>query len=483
MTQIAARSVTQGSAPLVAPLVAPIPRPRGASEPMPTQEPFAAADRRAATWPMLTLDTAVAGVLAIAATATGRMSFAAALAAAAAWPLMLLAGGHYRRRFLGEDRAARVRRALLTGVRGVLVILATTPWLTQLDTVGLALLLACFSVASCVVPLVTGRQRPRLVLAGDPHEVREAMVDLLSHETHEVVAVCLTHSSAAPLGAVPTYVGLEQAALASRHHEADALVVLPGARMSPAELRRLHWAVGTSGTDLCLGTGLADVSPSRVRARSTGALGVVQVDAAELVGPRRWAKGGFDRVAAALGLLALLPVLLIVATAIRLDSPGPAIYRQQRVGRNGHLFTMYKFRSMSCSADRDRTGLDDANESDGVLFKIQQDPRITRIGRYLRRYSVDEVPQLWNVVLGQMSLVGPRPALPEEVARYEVDPRRRLVVKPGLTGLWQVSGRSDLSWEETVRLDVSYVDNWSLGRDVSILGRTVRAVLTHRGAY
>jgi lipopolysaccharide/colanic/teichoic acid biosynthesis glycosyltransferase len=186
---------------------------------------------------------------------------------------------------------------------------------------------------------------------------------------------------------------------------------------------------------------------------------------------------------ATVGLLVLLPALLVVGLLIRLDSPGPAIYRQQRVGRNGRLFTMYKFRSMTSSADAERTSLVDCNEADGVLFKIQQDPRITRLGRWLRRSSLDEVPQLWNVVRGDMSLVGPRPALPEEVARYDVDPRRRLVVKPGITGLWQVSGRSDLSWAESVRLDVRYVDNWSLGLDVAILARTIGAVLGHRGAY
>jgi lipopolysaccharide/colanic/teichoic acid biosynthesis glycosyltransferase len=144
---------------------------------------------------------------------------------------------------------------------------------------------------------------------------------------------------------------------------------------------------------------------------------------------------------------------------------------------------MYKLRSMSSSAEAARDALLALNEADGVLFKIQQDPRITRLGGWLRRWSIDEVPQLWNVVRGDMSLVGPRPALPEEVARYDVDPTRRLVVKPGLTGLWQVSGRSDLSWAESVRLDVRYVENWSLRLDATILVRTVNAVLGHRGAY
>ena len=181
--------------------------------------------------------------------------------------------------------------------------------------------------------------------------------------------------------------------------------------------------------------------------------------------------------------LLLLPLLVVLAAVVRLDTPGPALYRQQRVGKDGRLFTMFKLRSMAQAADTARDDLLDVNEADGVLFKIQHDPRVTGVGRWLRRWSLDEVPQLWNVVRGDMSLVGPRPALPEEVARYDVDPTRRLVVKPGLTGLWQVSGRSDLSWSEAVRLDVRYVDNWSMRLDAQILARTVRAVLGHRGAY
>jgi lipopolysaccharide/colanic/teichoic acid biosynthesis glycosyltransferase len=170
---------------------------------------------------------------------------------------------------------------------------------------------------------------------------------------------------------------------------------------------------------------------------------------------------------------------------IRLDSPGAAWFRQTRVGRHGRPFTVHKLRTMHTDADRVRTELHEHNESDpeGVLFKIKQDRRITRIGATLRKYSLDELPQLVNVLKGEMSLIGPRPALPDEVAAYSPDLRRRLVVRPGLTGLWQVSGRSDLSWEDTVRLDLQYVDNWSWGLDLVIAARTVGAVLAHKGAY
>jgi exopolysaccharide biosynthesis polyprenyl glycosylphosphotransferase len=314
-------------------------------------------------------------------------------------------------------------------------------------------------------------------------DVREAMLELEATGSHEVVAACLTRSSKATMADLPTYIGVDSASSVADRHGADALVVLPGARLTPVEMRRLHWALAGVGTELCVGTGLLDVTPTRTRVVSTGGLTLVRAVPPSLHGPRRWVKEVAERIIAATGLLLLLPALLVLGLLVRLDSRGPAIYPQQRVGRHGRLFTMYKFRSMSATADLERTRLVAANQADGVLFKIRQDPRITRLGSWLRRSSLDELPQLWNVVRGEMSLVGPRPALPEEVALYDLDPRRRLVVKPGITGLWQVSGRSDLTWAESVRLDVKYVDNWSLGLDLSILARTIRAVLGHRGAY
>lgn len=187
---------------------------------------------------------------------------------------------------------------------------------------------------------------------------------------------------------------------------------------------------------------------------------------------------------AALATLVLpLPLLVAVIVAIRLDSKGPAVFRQTRVGRHHRSFTMYKFRTMSLTAEAHRDALSAQNQADGPLFKIHDDPRITRVGRVLRRYSVDELPQLVNVLLGQMSLVGPRPPLPSEASAYEPPVQRRQSVKPGLTGLWQVSGRSNLSWEEGVRLDLSYVDNWTLVQDFQILRRTAAAVIRHVGAY
>jgi lipopolysaccharide/colanic/teichoic acid biosynthesis glycosyltransferase len=169
--------------------------------------------------------------------------------------------------------------------------------------------------------------------------------------------------------------------------------------------------------------------------------------------------------------------------AIRLHDRGPALFTQVRVGKDGHMFRIYKFRTMVVDAEKRRNQLLESNDTDGVLFKLRNDPRVTAVGAHLRRWSIDELPQLFNVLLGQMSLVGPRPALPDEAARYAEHVRRRLVVKPGLTGLWQVNGRSDLNWEESVRLDLRYVENWSFVLDLQILWKTISVMVRGSGAY
>ncbi|MBC2931403.1 exopolysaccharide biosynthesis polyprenyl glycosylphosphotransferase [Nocardioides sp. zg-1228] len=392
--------------------------------------------------------------------------------------------GRYRHQALGHARSERLAVVLGAGGRTAVLALAASPWLGDAHPASLGVLVAGLTVASAVPFVGPGRSRPRVVLAGKPRAVREAAAQLRASGTHEVVAACLTRASATPIeGDVPVYVGLESSSAAADDHRADALVVLPGARLSPVEVRRLHWSLGKVGTELFLGTGLLDVEPQRTRVMSTAGLDVLHVGKPALHGPRRVLKDLVERTLALVALVLALPLIAVLAVAIRRETPGPAFFRQERIGRDGVPFTMLKLRSMGVDAESVRTGLADDNEKDGVLFKIAHDPRITRLGSRLRRYSLDELPQLWNVVRGDMSLVGPRPALPCEVAQYDVDPRRRLVVKPGVTGLWQVSGRSDLTWAESVRLDLKYVENWSLRLDLSILVRTVSAVLGHRGAY
>jgi exopolysaccharide biosynthesis polyprenyl glycosylphosphotransferase len=286
-----------------------------------------------------------------------------------------------------------------------------------------------------------------------------------------------------PLGGIPVVSGLAACVPTARVSGADAVILAPDAALPAADLQRLCWCLEEAGVAIFMWTGLHSSPPGRLHLDVGERLPLLHLGAPRRLGPSHLVKHVLDRVAATLALLLLAPLLLALATAVRLDSPGPAFFRQTRIGRADVPFTMWKLRTMSCGADQVVADLLDLNEAAGPLFKIQQDPRVTRVGRWLRRTSLDELPQLINVALGHMSLVGPRPALPSEVAAYLPDVRHRLVVRPGMTGLWQVSGRSDLSWEDAVRLDQQYVDNWSLLLDARILLRTAGAVLRGRGAY
>ncbi|SCE40164.1 MULTISPECIES: exopolysaccharide biosynthesis polyprenyl glycosylphosphotransferase [unclassified Streptomyces] len=266
-------------------------------------------------------------------------------------------------------------------------------------------------------------------------------------------------------------------------HDADLVLVAPGPRLTGDRLRRLSWGLHDGGIALGVLSELSGTAAGRVRPASAAGLTLLHVTPPLRHGPQAVLKALVDRSGAALGLLALAPLFLAVALAVRLSSRGPVFHRQIRHGRHNRPFTMWKFRTMVEDAESRKEQLAPANESEGPMFKMRRDPRVTRIGHALRRTSVDELPQLLNVLRGDMSLVGPRPPLPDEAARYDERELRRLAVRPGLTGLWQVSGRSDLTWQETVRLDLWYVDNWSLAMDLGLLARTVRAVADGRGAY
>jgi len=266
-----------------------------------------------------------------------------------------------------------------------------------------------------------------------------------------------------------------------RAHRADAVVVAPGTAITHRELRRWAAWLQDEGIELMVSSGLRDVAPSRVELSRLGGARLLRVRPAAISGPSYFVKSLVDRVAAGILLILLAPLLLVLAVLVRLDSAGPALYTQTRVGRHGRPFKVFKIRTMHQDSDERLDQL--VSENAGVLFKIRRDPRITRLGRKLRTSSLDELPQLINVVRGDMSLIGPRPALESEVRAYSTDLRRRLAVKPGITGLWQVSGRSDLSWEETVRLDLEYVDNWSWSLDLRLAARTFGAVAGHKGAY
>jgi len=227
-----------------------------------------------------------------------------------------------------------------------------------------------------------------------------------------------------------------------------------------------------------------DVSGARLEMRPVAGFPLVHVEKPQYDGAKRFEKRAFDFVFAAIALVVASPVLLAAAIAIKLDSRGPVFYTAERIGIDGRPFAMLKFRTMVSDADRQLESLQNLNESSGgVLFKIKDDPRVTSVGKVLRRLSIDELPQFVNVLRQEMSVVGPRPPLRQEVETYDGDVQRRLLVKPGITGLWQVSGRADLSWRESVRLDLSYVENWSMVADLVIIAKTVRAVLLSQGAY
>lgn len=325
-----------------------------------------------------------------------------------------------------------------------------------------------------------------LLVAGDPAMVGVGLriLERTARGAWRVVGARVSEPTAELADVqVPVSVGTEDLRAAAQQVGAQAVLLLPGPGLDPTHVRRIAWQLEGGPLKLYVAAGLLDAAPAHLRVTTLGDLDAVQVQRPVLYRPAWWVKTVTERVIAAALLLLLLPLLLGVAVAVRSDSPGPAVFRQRRVGRDGREFTMWKFRTMVQDAESALAAIADRNEADGALFKIRKDPRITRLGGVLRRYSLDELPQLVNVVCGEMALIGPRPALPCEVADYGDDPRRRLAVRPGMTGLWQVSGRSDLSWEESVRLDLHYVDHWSLRLDLLIACRTVGAVLGHRGAY
>jgi len=285
------------------------------------------------------------------------------------------------------------------------------------------------------------------------------------------------------LAGVPVYGGLDDITAAVKAFGADTVAVTACPEMNGIRLRGLAWEPEKTGTDLCVSPALLDVAGPRTTIRPTAGLTLLHVDHPQLTGIRLVIKDLFDRCAAAAALVMLAPVMALLAVTIRLHDGGPALFSQVRIGRDGREFRIYKFRTMVVDAEKQQAELLTINDSDGVLFKLRKDPRVTAVGAYLRRWSMDELPQLFNVFLGDMSLVGPRPAVPDEVAKYADHVRRRLVVKPGLTGLWQVNGRSDLSWDESVRLDLRYAENWSFALDLQILWKTISALVKGAGAY
>jgi exopolysaccharide biosynthesis polyprenyl glycosylphosphotransferase len=420
-------------------------------------------------------------------------------AMALAWLGLLALGGSYERRYLGTG--SEEYRRVLSGAARLLAVVAILAFVLELD-IARAFVAVTIALGGAGTMLeryglrrwlhgqrAKGRFLRQALVVGSEASVREfaQRARRSSYTGVAVWGVCLPERSGGfvdadgvqlpVLGSTEDLLGLVQCSAV------DTVVVADATALSVEGLRQLAWQVEGTGVSLLVAPEVTDVAGPLVASRPQPGLPVLTVEEPELGGVRHFLKEAFDRAFAALALLVLLPGLVVIGVLVRLTSPGPAIFKQVRVGLRGRRFVLWKFRTMTVDAEERRSELAERNELDGVLFKIRDDPRVTPFGRILRRWSIDELPQLWNVVCGQMSIVGPRPPLPGEVENYSHRVRRRLLVKPGLTGLWQISGRSGLAWEESVRLDLHYIEHWSPALDLAILAKTVSAVVRGDGAY
>lgn len=424
--------------------------------------------------------------------------YSVALLLGLGWMAVIAMSRCYEPRFVGSG-TEEYKRITNASVRLVAVV-ALVSFAFKLNVargfvavvlpLGLALLLLGRYAARMLLYRArrAGRCSHRVLAVGAQSHVEDLVRQLRREPLAglQVVGACLAGRSG-PIEVdgqvVPVVGSLSTIAAAMAQVQADTVAVAASPGINAEALRRLSYELEGTGVDLLVAPALTNVAGTRISIRPVAGLPLLHVDEPELTGGRKLLKGAFDRSVALLLLVLLLPLLVAISVVVRATSRGPVLFKQVRVGRDGGLFRVWKFRSMYADAEQRRTALETLNEHDGVLFKMRNDPRITPVGQFLRRYSLDELPQLVNVLRGQMSLVGPRPPLPSEVERYQGFARRRLLVKPGLTGLWQVSGRSNLSWEDTVRLDLHYVENWSLGLDLLVLAKTLKAVVRGSGAY
>ncbi len=417
--------------------------------------------------------------------------------------LVLVAGLAGRRcwdlRILGQGAEEFRRVGAAVGTAVVVLALAGLavhahnlgPWVFgALPATGVALAFSRYGLrrvlharrsrGGCMVPVL---------VAGSVDEVAN-LIARTRREAHNgwlVEAVCVPappgSSALTDVGGVPVVGDLDEVATLVRRGGYRIVVAAPDPAWTRRRLRDMAWELEGTPAALVVAPTLMEVTGPRLHVSPVYGLTLLRVSKPSFTGVRWLFKDVIERVVA-LGLLAVLaPLFLVIALTIKLDDGGPVLFRQERVGKGGRTFMMLKFRSMVAGAEQLRGALEASNEGAGPLFKLRHDPRVTRVGALIRRYSLDEFPQLLNVVRGQMSLVGPRPSLPREVLLYATDGMRRLLVKPGLTGLWQISGRSELSWEEAIRLDLRYVENWSFALDAMILWKTIAAVLRPTGAY
>ncbi|MGJ6980382.1 sugar transferase [Aestuariimicrobium soli] len=329
-----------------------------------------------------------------------------------------------------------------------------------------------------------GSMRVPMVIAGHPRGI-DHLAAVFQREPwigYDLIGALTHPGEPAPTSGIPVLGTPDDALRAVRSTKADAVIFVEGSLRGANHFNELARELEREQARLIVIPSLAEISSNRVDVQTIAGVPLMTVAKPQAERAGRGLKRSFDVLAASVALLLLSPVMLLAMLAIKLEDGGPVIFRQRRVGRTGEVFNCLKFRSMVVDAEALKHTLIE-HDGNGVLFKLRHDPRVTAVGRFIRRYSIDELPQLVNVLKGEMSLVGPRPALEQEVDHYKSHVLRRLDVRPGITGLWQVSGRSDLSWNDAVRLDLYYVDNWSFLQDLTILLRTVWAVLRPNGAY
>ncbi|MDM7855570.1 sugar transferase [Cellulomonas alba] len=421
------------------------------------------------------------------------VAVAAGAASVLLFVALVAAFGGYRQHELGDGPAEFQAVARASGALAALLVAWAFVFRTEVPRPAVLVGVPLVAAASCLLRYARRRRLHAArregaamrgtIVVGDPASAARVVRDLSAepHHGYRIDGLCIPDAGPLDVEGVPVVGGVADVVQVVADRAAE-VVIVSGSCLSGEAMRRLSWALGRVGADLVVVPDLVEVSGPRLSVRPTAGLSLLEVEVDAPI--RRFvAKSVIDVTLTALVGIVLLPVVMGLALLVRLTSPGPAFFRQTRVGVDGSTFTIWKLRSMYVDADARRAELEDRNEGAGLLFKMKDDPRVTPVGRFLRRFSLDELPQLWNVVRGDMSLVGPRPPLESEVAAYPDEVRRRLRVRPGLTGLWQVSGRSDLDWDEAVRLDLRYVDNWSVAMDAMILWKTFRAVVSSSGAY
>ncbi|WP_426999201.1 sugar transferase [Pseudarthrobacter sp. N5] len=425
-----------------------------------------------------------------------------ALILAASWWLILGVWGSRETMILGSG--AEEYKRISTASMWLFAAVAVVSYAVRIDTargfVGLAfpggmlgLLIARWLVRQHLASdRRNGRSISRVLIIGSPesaaHLVRSlgsapsaGYLPVAAHLPGAVADETLFSSLSVPVTGIQS--GYEAILSAILTTNVDAVAISAGAALHPKDLRRLGWELASRDIGMILAPALTDIAGPRIHTQPVAGLPLIHVSTPKLTGGKKVAKRAFDISLAGILLAILAPVFMAVALLVKLSSPGPVFYRQERIGLRGTTFGMVKFRSMTANADAELQVLLKAQGSDlRPLFKVDNDPRITSIGGILRKYSLDELPQLLNVLGGSMSLVGPRPQREGEVALYDDAAQRRLYVSPGMSGLWQVSGRSNLKWEESIRLDLYYVENWSLMGDIVILFKTFKAVFASTGA-